>query len=161
MKIKMSFCGLVAVLFLYICVAAGLWQGQRASEGRLCPGIRARTPQGEYELFLDSLAFVESGGNPRAVGDGGKAIGLFQIWKIYVDDVNRILGKPVFDYVDRLDSDKSRAMVRIYLKHYASEKRLGRPVTFEDMARIHNGGPDGWRKESTKKYWRKVKRIMK
>ena len=30
----------------------------------------------------------------------------------------------------------------------------------EAIARIHNGGPMGWRKESTKPYWEKVKKAM-
>jgi len=33
-------------------------------------------------------------------------------------------------------------------------------VTFEDIARIHNGGPNGHRKEITKRYWEKVKKIL-
>lgn len=120
----------------------------------------ANAIQGEYERFLDCLASVESGGNPQAIGDGGRAVGIFQLWKIYVDDVNRIIGKPQFDYADRLNPDKSRAMVKVYLNHYATEKRLGRPATFEDMARIHNGGPNGYKKSSTVKYWQKIKRRM-
>ena len=40
-------------------------------------------------------------------------------------------------------------MVTIYLRHYGG--------TFEEMARKHNGGPQGHKKECTKKYWEKVK----
>lgn len=97
------------------------------------------------------------------------AVGSFQIWTIYVDDVNRITGKvrkteygdyPYYRYFDRWCPKKSREMARIYLKHYATKKRLGRKPTFEDMARIHNGGPDGWKKESTKPYWNKIKVVL-
>ena len=46
------------------------------------------------------------------------------------------------------------------MKRYATEHRLGRKVTQEDIARIHNGGPNGYKKESTEKYWSKVKKIL-
>jgi len=39
--------------------------------------------------FIDKVALIESNGNPKAVGDGGKAIGLFQIHKpAWQDAVN-------------------------------------------------------------------------
>ena len=43
------------------------------------------------------------------------------------------------------------------MKRYATEKRLGRTVNMQDIARIHNGGPNGYRKDSTLGYWKKVK----
>ena len=102
-----------------------------------------------FEDLLDAIEFVESGGDSNAVGDNGNAIGSFQIWKIYVDDVNRIRGNDKYSYTDRLDRSKSRDMATIYLNHYGG--------TLEEMARIHNGGPQGHKKESTLKYWVKVK----
>ena len=35
--------------------------------------------------------------------------------------------------------------------------RLGRTPTNEDLARIHNGGPNGYKKTATDGYWKKVK----
>lgn len=164
MKSKMPSTGIIAFLFLYICLSAGLWQAKSGREGRLYPKIETKTPRGGYESFLEALASVESGGDTQAIGDCGKAVGLFQIWKIYVDDVNQIAGKQ-FSYADRLDPEKSRAMVKIYLKHYATQNRLGRPVTFEDMAAMHVAGPNGYRQlKSSKKiqrYVQKVKEIMR
>ncbi len=113
-----------------------------------------------FEQFLTALEQIESGGDTKAVGDGGKAIGILQIWPIYVKDVNRILGVEKFTLFDRWDAVKSRDMVRIYLNHYASEARLGRTPTYEDMARIHNGGPNGYKKDCTKAYWGKVERVF-
>jgi len=103
--------------------------------------------------LLDAIEFVESRGQSDAVGDKGNAVGAYQIWKIYVDDVNRILGQDKYSYDDRWDKGKSREMVRVYLRHYGKG-------SLESMARIHNGGPNGWKKESTKKYWLKVKARM-
>ncbi len=82
-----------------------------------------------------------------------KAIGAYQLHKIYVDDVNKILGEDRYTYADRWDADKSREMVRIYTEHYGQWAIFD----FEVLARIHNGGPDGWKKESTLPYWEKVK----
>ena len=47
------------------------------------------------------------------------------------------------------------------MDRYATEKRLGRPVTIEDIARIHNGGPNGYKKQATDVYWLKVKAQLK
>jgi len=102
-----------------------------------------------FEDLLDAIEFVESGGNASAIGDNGNAVGSFQIWKIYVDDVNRIRGNDKYSYTDRLDRSKSRDMATIYLNHYGG--------TFEEMARKFNGGPNGHKKEATLKYWVKVK----
>ncbi len=133
-----------------------------------------------FDDLLDAIEWVESKGDANAVGDyirrlewekGWKipikeagewqAIGAYQLHKIYVDDYNMILksykGKSVYSpalyytYQDRWDKWKSRQMVHIYLRYYSENK------SFEQMARIHNGGPNGYKKESTKPYWLKVK----
>ena len=46
-----------------------------------------------------------------------------------------------------------------WLKIYATERRLG-VVTLEKMARMHNGGPNGHKKEATEKYWAKVWEVI-
>jgi hypothetical protein len=45
-------------------------------------------------------------------------------------------------------------VVRAYLNHY------GKGLSLEAKARIHNGGPQGHKKESTKAYLRKVRKEM-
>ena len=117
---------------------------------------------------------VESGGDTNAVGDNSLAVGVLQIHPIMVKDVNRILGEDKFTLDDRYDRAKSIAMCRIYLRHY------GDNMTKEQLARMWNGSPDGWRNDSqwfvrnrgltlkqaqskisnTKKYWKKVKAIV-
>lgn len=121
--------------------------------------------------LLDAIEWVESKGDPWAVGDNGAAVGAYQIHKIYVDDVNRIICKhrlrvSTFKYSDRYDRYLSRVMVTIYLEEYGGIS-VGddldgfiTPEKTEKCARIHNGGPWGWRKESTKAYWAKVKAKM-
>jgi len=105
-----------------------------------------------FNDLLDAIEWVESGGDSNVVGDNGNAVGSFQIWKIYVRDVNRILGYDKYTYEDRWDKDKSREMVTVYLNNYGG--------TFEEMARKHNGGPGGHKKEATKQYWIKVRNYL-
>lgn len=103
-----------------------------------------------------ALIQVESGGNPSAVGDGGKAVGVLQIHQEVIDDVNRIAGAS-FTAKDRLNRDASIEIFRIYVNHYATEARLGRPVLVQDIARIWNGGPRGHKKLATVGYWVRVR----
>lgn len=94
-------------------------------------------------------------------GDNGNAIGPLQIWKCAFIDVQRE-GEV---YSDCEDLDFSLEVFQRYMKRYATEKRLGRPVTDEDRARIWNGGPRGvWAKGKKKikldQYWTKVKNVL-
>lgn len=104
------------------------------------------------------LIQIESGGNDLAVGDNGKALGCLQIHEIYVRDINRLWGTD-YKHIDAFERTKATQMFLAYTGWYAvkMEEDTGRKATFEDIARIHNGGPDGWKKESTKAYWDKVK----
>ena len=111
--------------------------------------------QDGLERLLDAIEWVESKGVTDAVGDDGRAVGSFQIWKIMVDDVNRILKRQVFHYDDRFDRYQSRLMCRVYLRHYCDG------MTDEDKARCWNGGPRGHKKNSTVNYGKKVIKRMK
>jgi len=123
-----------------------------------------------------AIVSEESSGNPNAVGDGGKAIGIAQIHECVIDDVNKILGSfglyvilpddsvhiiSKFDYSDRLDPVKSRLIFIIYTNYWweKHKDKCGIDET-QAKARIWNGGPRGWEKESTKVYWEKVKRQL-
>ena len=118
-----------------------------------------------FDDLLDAIEWVESRGDTNTVGDNDEAVGTYQIHKIYVDDVNKILKRLniwlSFSYDDRWDKKKSREMIRHYVKYYTLIPNLRdytwRIYDLEKAARIHNGGPEGWKKESTKPYWQKVK----
>ena len=112
--------------------------------------------------LLNAIACIESNCDDAAVGDGGEAVGRYQIHKIYVDDVNRIAGTS-YSYDDRYDPVKSKQMVIIYLTHYGDfyTRVTGKTPTAEVLARIHNGGPYGYRKKETTKYWNKVKKRIR
>jgi len=116
-----------------------------------------------FDDLLDAIEWVESEGNGDAVGDNGDAIGAYQIHKAYVDDVNSYICQQrlklaTFRYDDRWDKQKSRQMMELYLEKYCGVWLDW--SKFEKMARVHNGGPNGWLKDSTKPYWEKVKAIM-
>ena len=160
---------------------AGTDEQQRIDKGK--------DPRFTFDDLLDAIEWVESKGDIIATGKDGE-VGAYQIKTVYVDDVNRIAlhqdltkahdvdqhGNEIhsypFSYNARTDRNISRAMVRIYLTHYI--RSVQRVVTsppnerftgwdhrkLEFMARIHNGGPEGYRKESTKAYWAKVKARM-
>jgi hypothetical protein len=83
-----------------------------------------------FEDILDAIEFVESGNRPSVTGDGGKAVGAYQIWPVYLRDANRISGRH-YTLQDRLDRDKSREMTRIVLTHY------GKDVPLDKIAAIH------------------------
>lgn len=126
--------------------------------------IPKRKEREEKDIFiadLDTLWYaittVESGRKKDAIGDDGKAVGIAQIHRILVDDVNRILGTKLYKYDDRLNPIKSREMFEIYMYHYAWDFL----ESYEKMARIWNGGPTGHNSTATISYWEKVKKAGK
>lgn len=106
--------------------------------------------------FLAAIRQVESHGNDMAVGDNGKAIGPYQIWKAYWQDAvehdKTIGGK----YEDCYNPQYASKVVRAYMARYAPKG-----ASLEVMARIHNGGPRGHLKSATIAYWAKVQKELK
>lgn len=109
--------------------------------------------------FIMLLATIESNQNARAIGDDLQSIGILQIQEAYVQDAAEYANED-WVHMDALDELTAIKIFRAYMERYATEERLGRPVTFEDIARIHNGGPNGYKKKSTIPYWSKVKCLM-
>ena len=113
----------------------------------------------ELTRVLQAIRIVESNNIPSAVGDGGNAIGVYQIWESYWKDATEFCnlgGK----YRDCFVPEYADRIVRCYMKRYATPRRLGREATMQDIARIHNGGPNGYKKQATLKYWEKVEKIL-
>ena len=100
--------------------------------------------------FLSTLSALESGNQPTAVNRREDAHGIYQIRPAYLEDANRILGTR-YTLADCHRPAVAEEVVRAYLSHYgeAWAKRTGKPVTRADLARIHNGGPNGASKPST------------
>ncbi len=118
----------------------------------------------DMDRVLSAIRVVESNNNPNAVGDSGKAIGVYQIWDSYWKDATEFSGIGG-TYKDCFKADYADKVVRAYMKRYATKKRLGREVTMEDIARLHNGGPravwaKGKKKQNLDKYWAKVQKEL-
>ena len=116
---------------------------------------------GTSSPLLDAICQVESNCDSTAVGDNGNAIGAYQIWYAYWYDAVEYDPSIGGKYEDCYNKDYSEKIINAYWKRYANEKRLGRKVTDEDRARIHNGGPNGYKKKATVGYWSDVKGKMK
>ena len=96
---------------------------------------------------------VETGGRTGPVlGDSGNALGPLQIHRAYHID-SRVSGS----YSQVADLRYATQVFRSYMRRYAIASRLGRTPTAQDVARIHNGGPNGYKKRATLGYWKKVK----
>ena len=116
-------------------------------------------------LFLQVLVAIESGGNIDAVGDRhlmNKAYGVCQIRQPYLDDVNRIACTSFTLKQVQGSRPRSYWCVVVYVRHYGKRytRITGRPLTIEVACRIHNGGPNGWKKRSTDAHWRKAQNYM-
>lgn len=109
--------------------------------------------------FIMLLATIESNCEPSAVGDDLKSIGILQMQEAYVQDAAEFAGED-WVHMDAIDELTAIKIFRAYMARYATEERLGRPVTLEDIARIHNGGPNGYKKLSTIPYYKKVQCLM-
>lgn len=111
--------------------------------------------------LLDAIATVESSNQATVVGDGGKSVGMYQLGKLYIDDVNNIYGT-TYKYSDRLNPAISREITAKYLTHYGKvyTRKTGKKPTAEVYARIHNGGPGGYKKKATIKYWSKIRDVL-
>jgi len=108
--------------------------------------------------LYEALAKVES-------DNGATSDNVYQLTRVYVEDVNRILGNEVYNpdspYVFS-NPHLQKGMMYAYWAHWGVhyQQKTGNPVTYEILARIHNGGPIGWKKQATLKYWLKVKAAM-
>ena len=106
----------------------------------------------EETVYWDAIYYalhqVETSGREGPIlGDGGRALGPLQIHRAYHKD-SGVAG----EYARCASLYYSRLVVRGYMDRYATKRRLGRAPTPQDIARIHNGGPNGHKKRATLKY---------
>lgn len=124
----------------------------------ICTGVAAAQPS---ERLLDAIRQVESGGREDLVGDGGRAIGPYQIHRAYWVDAVRADPSLGGKYEDCKREAYARRVVRAYLTHY------GKGKTSEQLARMHNGGRAIFKRvgsaawHRTTRYWVKVKGAMR
>jgi len=108
-------------------------------------------------LAISVLIGVENNGslhhNPKGVNDGGRAAGPLQMWKISVDEANRLVGKKQWSYCDRLDYRKSYDMAKVLLG--AQLKRKRPPTNLEELCsrwRNPNGDAPEWYKAKVRRW---------
>jgi hypothetical protein len=107
------------------------------------------------ESFWRALHQVETSGRHGAIlGDNGRSLGPLQISRAYHAD-SRVAGS----YEQVTDLAYSRRVATAYLKRYAPQAWAQGDV--ETLARVHNGGPAGARKQATLPYADKVRRAMR
>jgi len=136
--------------------------GETAAEYLVSPSASSAVPPAVGGASLRdrlwrAICQVESGGDPNAVGDGGKSHGIAQIGRLYLADANEHAGT-AYTLVDMYDPAKARAVFDAYMDRWCPNG------TAEDIARTHNGGPSWKRRavsvENTARYWHKVQREM-
>ena len=107
------------------------------------------------DQLMDAIAMVES-------NRGATSANVYQLKPIYVEDVNRITGQGLTHGQAVADDAVARACIEAYWEYYGARyyRLTGRQADAEVLARIHNGGQDGWRKPSTRAYWNRVKSAL-
>lgn len=105
----------------------------------------------DWEPLMKAIIYVESGGNPRAIG--GNSVGILQITPVCVKQCNILLqrkgSKKRYTLNDRYSIEKSKEMFIMIQEEYNPEHNI------EKAIRMWNGGP-GYKIKSTNGYYKKV-----
>jgi soluble lytic murein transglycosylase-like protein len=85
-----------------------------------------------WENVLNAIIAVESKGNPKAVDKSGTCVGILQIKKCLVDEVNNILkqkkDKRRFSYADRYNPQRSKEMFVILQNQFNREHNVEKAI---------------------------------
>lgn len=85
-----------------------------------------------WNRLVRAITWVESRNDDRAYNKKSGALGRFQMKKIYVDEVNRILklhkSKKRYKYADRTNPKKAREMFEIYQDHHNPHHNIDRAI---------------------------------
>ena len=110
--------------------------------------------------LLAAMCEVESNCETGKIGKDNE-IGWYQILPDFWTDALEHDPSIGGEYEDvAKDKEYAEKVILAYWDRYATVKRLGREPTDEDRARIHNKGPNGYKKDSSLDYWNKVKAIL-
>jgi len=133
--------------------------------------IPASTEVDIYDLH-DALWLAESSRqeNPPD-GDGGRAIGPYQIWHVYWQDAYDFDESLGGTYEDCRNRQYALKVIHCYWRRYERKAfwrvydGKGSMRDFETLARCHQGGcnwrnKEGRRKKQNDRYWNKVKKEL-
>ena len=115
-------------------------------------------------VVLDAIRFVESGGlDDCPDGDGGRAIGPFQIHETYwaeaVEETPDLGPGAGYLFQDCRLRAYAEAVVASYMSRHVPE--AWEEANAEVIARTHDGGPRGAEMSSTRSYWRRVEGVLR
>lgn len=108
------------------------------------------------QQILDAIRHVESG-NRGVVpdGDGGLAIGPYQIHEVYWQDAVRFRPELGGSYQDCRHRAYAERVLAAYMEKWVPD--AWRRGEAETIARVHNGGPNGPQNPKTDGYWSRVR----
>ena len=104
-------------------------------------------------IIIESISYIESSHNPNAYNKKEKAIGVLQIRPIMVKEVNLYTNYKL-SHEDCWDKEKS---IEAFI---AFQNKFNPQWDAERAAKLWNGGRKGYNKQSTEKYWKKVKKRL-
>ena len=90
----------------------------------------------------------------QAIGDNGDSIGPYQIQLPYWQDATAYDSSIGGAYKNCKQFEYSQKVIKAYIRRYAIDKGITDPVK---MARVHNAGPKGYKKEVSIEYGNKFK----
>jgi hypothetical protein len=129
--------------------------------GEFSGELSHETLQGRIAKLIPALIIIESNGDDGAIGDNGKAFGCLQIWECVIRDVN-FTYDTTYKHKEAFYRYNACEISTLYLtrwgKHF--QKTYEQLPSTEQLARIWNGGPFGYKKNATIKYWNKVQQQL-
>ena len=107
----------IVCLYTIAIIALGFIIGAKAFKADSAPAqTSVSTTISEWETTQLALILTESQMDSLAVGKDND-LGILQITPIFVDEVNRLVGKDIFTHQDALSPEKSLQMLAIYQEH--------------------------------------------
>lgn len=108
-----------------------------------------------HRPLLNAIWMVEASGRLHPPdGDGGRSIGPYQISRAYWQDAVAFAPEIGGRYEDCRNKAYAERVMLAYWQRYVPDG------SDEYRARVHNGGPVGYRKAATEAYWQKVQREL-
>lgn len=118
----------------------------------------------EWTTLINSLILVESRGRDDAWNRAEDARGCLQIRHLVVDDYNLHNPDDEITHNEVFKRDVAMRVCRWYLEYWGRHSHLsGRDplqLRYQVLSRIWNGGPAGFRKGATLKYWHRVSNVL-
>lgn len=119
-----------------------------------------RRSTSSLQEVLDAIRMVESGDRADPPdGDGGLAIGPYQIHRVYWQDALEAEPGLGGDYQDCRRRSYAEKVIAAYMRRHAPDAWLTGDA--QVIARVHNGGPTGPQKTATERYWERVRAALR